>query len=298
MSSTLQTFAAKTPHVVAAIALIAMMMQLGLALEPVTDRAAKRRERRLIVRALVFNFALVPFMALVAQRATGATGPLAIALLLLAACPGGRHAPSLAAAGRGDAALSVEITLFANKLNPFVSPLLAAWLIGSHRVDLRELPYVAQLFALQILPFYGARFLRKRRPALATQLSRPAQGTATLAILVLLAYLIAHHALRHTMQFPAAGWLAVLLFGAALLVTGWLIGGREPATRRTFAITSEARNGALALVIANMTVRDERVLTAILGAWVILLALAAITVAVVRTQKPRTILPREPVPVP
>jgi BASS family bile acid:Na+ symporter len=143
VSPTAQTFSALTPKMIAAIALIAMMVQLGLALEPVADRAAKRRERWLVLRALAFNFALVPLVALLAKRAIGASGPGATALLLLAASPGGRHAPALAKAGRGDAALSVEITLFTNKLNAFLSPLLAAWLIGGHRVDLRELPYIA-----------------------------------------------------------------------------------------------------------------------------------------------------------
>jgi BASS family bile acid:Na+ symporter len=270
---------------IAAIALIAMMVQLGLALEPVADRAAKRRERWLILRALVFNFVLVPLVALLAKRAIGATGPGAIALLLLAASPGGRHAPALAKAGRGDAALSVEITLFTNKLNAFLSPLLAAWLIGGRHVDLRELPYIAQLFVLQIVPFYGARRLHKWRPALAARLARPAQRTAMGASLVLLVYLTARHAFRGILSFGPRGWLAVLIFGAVLLILGWLVGGRDPATRRTFAMAGEARNLALALVIANMTVRDDQVLMAIFGAWVILFALGWVAVALVRMRK-------------
>ena len=90
MSPTATTFAALTPKLIAAIALVAMMVQLGLALEPVRDKAVKRHERWLVVRALAFNFALVPAMALLTKRALGASGPGAIALLLLAATPGGR----------------------------------------------------------------------------------------------------------------------------------------------------------------------------------------------------------------
>jgi BASS family bile acid:Na+ symporter len=289
MSPTVQSISALTPRVIAAIMLIAMMAHLGLALEPVTDRAEKRRVRRLVVWALAFNFALVPLMALAAQRATGATGPLAIALLLLAACPGGRHAPALARAGGGDAELSVEITLFMNKLNVFLSPLLAAWLIGGQHVGLRELPFVAQLFVLQVVPYFGARRLRRKRPELATRLARPAQHTARVAALALLLYLALHHVLRSTLSFGARGWLAVLLFGAMLLVSGWLVGGRDPATRRTFAVASEARNLALALVIANMTGHDERVLLALFGAWVILVALGWLAAALLRTKRLPTI---------
>jgi BASS family bile acid:Na+ symporter len=282
---------------IAAIALIAMMVQMGLALEPVTDRAAKRRERWLVVRALAFNFVLIPLLALLAKAASGATGPGATALLLLAASPGGRHAPALARAGGGDGGLAVEITLFANKLNAFLSPLLAAWLIGGHRVELRELSYVAQLFVLQVVPFFAARHLRKRRPVLASRWARPAQRTAIGATLVLLVYLIAHHALRGILSFGVRGWLAVLLFGAMLLLLGWLVGGRDSSARRTFALTGEARNLALALVIANMTVPDDRVLLAIFGAWVILFALGWIAVALFRLRKQLALPPGAPVPV-
>jgi BASS family bile acid:Na+ symporter len=298
LSPTAHTFAALTPKLIAAIALIAMMAQLGLALEPLHDRAAKRRERWLVVRALAFNFALVPIVALFAKHAIGATGPGAIALLLLAASPGGRHAPALTRAGGGDAALSVEITLFTNKLNAFLSPFLAAWLIGGHRVEVRELTYVAQLFVLQILPFYGARLLRKWRPARAAQLGRPAEYTAIAATLVLLLYLTAHHAFSGLLSFGVRGWLAVLVFGAVLLVLGWLAGGRDPATRRTFAVAGQARNLALALVIANMTVGDDRVLMAIFGAWVILFALGWVAVAIVRMGSAPTAPSGVPLPVP
>jgi hypothetical protein len=77
--------------------------------------------------------------------------------------------------------------------------------------------------------------------------------------------LTAHHALRAMLFFGVRGWLAVLL------VLGGLVGGRDASMRRTF----EARNLALALVIANMTVRDDQVLMRIFAAWVILFAPAA-----------------------
>jgi BASS family bile acid:Na+ symporter len=282
--------------VIAAIALIAMMVQLGLALEPSRDRTAKRHERWLLLRALLFNFAMVPLLAELARSALGAAGPVAIALALLSASPGGRHAPWLAEAARADAELSVEVTLFANKLNVFLSPLLAAWLLGKHRVGVHELPYIIQLVVLQILPFFGARQLRKRRPTLAARLARPAQRTGIAAMLVLLVYLITRHALRATLSFGVRGWVAVLLFGVVLLALGWLVGGPDPAARRAFAIVGETRNLALALVMASSIVGDDQVLLAIFGAWVILFALGWIAVALFRMRQLPIISTRAPVP--
>jgi bile acid:Na+ symporter, BASS family len=285
MSHTLLSLTARTPHVLAAIFLVSMMVGLGLELRPVAGRAAKRRERRLVLRALVFNFAVVPLLAVVMARALDARGPVATALLLLAAAPGGRYAPLLARAAGGDASLAVEITLFANKLNALLSPLLAMWMLETRRASLHDATYILELLVLQLLPYFGARALLKRRPALAARLVRPARLAATAAALLLLAYLIAHRALRPALLLGPRGWLAVLLFGTVLLALGWLAGGREPANRRTFAVTAEARNLALALVLAAGAVGDERVTLAVFGAWLVLLAFAWLAVGVARSEQ-------------
>src|SRR5262249_41680787 len=91
-------------------------------------------------------------------------------------------------------------------------------------------------------------------------------------------------AMRAAWSFGVRGWLAVLLFGVVLLALGWLVGGREPSARRTLALSSEARNLALTLVIANMAMKDEQVLLAIFAAWIILLALAGLVVALFRVR--------------
>jgi BASS family bile acid:Na+ symporter len=277
------TVLALTPKVIAAIAIVATMVQLGLELQPI-DRAAKRRERRLVVLALVVNFVFVPLLAFVVVRGLGARGPVGIALLLLAAAPGGRHAPMVVRAAGADVGLAVEITLFVNKLNALLSPLLAAAMLGVEKIDLRELVWVLELLLLQILPWFTARLLRKWRPSLATKLVAPARWTALAATLALLVYVVAHHGLRVTLVLGWRGWVSVLVFGLVLLALGWLVGGSEPATRRSFALSTEARNLALALVIASIAVRDQTVLLSIFGAWLLLLALSWLAVVVMRIQ--------------
>jgi BASS family bile acid:Na+ symporter len=284
MHPSVSTLSAWAPRVLASIALVAMMLELGFELEPVEDRATKRRKRRLVLRALVFNFAIVPVVAVVLARGLRASGPVASALLLLAASPGGRHAPVLAKAARGDVALAVEITLFSCKVNSFVSPLLAKWMLGTERAELRDLTYVIQLLALQMVPYFGARQLRKWRPQLA-RLARPAAWLATGAALVLAAYLIAHEELRVVLLLGVRGWVAVLAFGALVLMLGWLVGGNGLPARRTFAITTVSRNGALALVIGNLTVGDRQTMLALFGVWLILLAIAAVAAMLAR-QRP------------
>ena len=162
------------PLILAALGLVAMMFQIGLEPEPVADRAAKRRQRRLILRALVFNFVIVPGLAFAMARAIGVAGPVVTALLLLAASPGGRYAPALVKATRGHLPLASEITMFVCKLNSILSPLLAAWMLGVRHIGVHELKYIVELLVLQIIPYYGARQLRKWRPRTAASLLHPA----------------------------------------------------------------------------------------------------------------------------
>jgi BASS family bile acid:Na+ symporter len=271
MHHTLSSVGHPTVHLLTGIALVAMMAQLGLLPEPHRERAEKRRRHWLLLWALAFNLVLVPLLAVAVARALGATGPLGLGLLVLAACPGGRYAPVLARASRGDTGLAVEITLFLNKLNPFISPLLVASMLGVGRVDLNELKFIALLLGLQILPYYGARLLLRKRPRLARRLYRPMGWCWSAAALLLLVYLVAHRALRTVLDFGARGFFAVLLFGVVLLLLGALAGGRDAATRRTFALTAETRNLALALVVADLSLDDPDVLLAIFAASLILL---------------------------
>jgi hypothetical protein len=63
---------------IATIALIAMMVQPALARAP-EGPSRQAHERWLVVRALAFNFALVPLMALLAEHALSATASGAFA---------------------------------------------------------------------------------------------------------------------------------------------------------------------------------------------------------------------------
>jgi hypothetical protein len=143
-------------------------------------------------------------------------------------------------------------------------------MLGTNRAHLRDATYILELLLLQLVPYFAARAFGRYRPALGERIGRIAGRVATTAALGLLAFLLAHRALRTTALLGARGWLAVLLFGIALLVLGWISGGRRESARRTFAVTNEARNLALALVVANNTVHDQTTLLALFAAWLVL----------------------------
>lgn len=251
-----------------ALYLVSLMFALGLALggEPSESKEQKRRKRRLLVGGLVLNLLVIPALALGMTRALHATGPVATALPLLLAAPGGRYSPHLVQLGRGDVALAAEVTLFLAKITGFTAAPVAKFMLDLKALEVPELPLVAQLLALQLLPFYGGKWLGRRRRPFADSLRKAAHRVAIAMAMFTFAFVLAKDrgiaALLHD-----CGWVAVVGVSLIAPILGWLVGGRHDGARRTFAIGANASELALALVMANIVFPGRGVHTALFAIW-------------------------------
>jgi BASS family bile acid:Na+ symporter len=260
----------------AAAYLVTMMFSMGLELggAPKEDKHEKWHKRWLLVRALAFNLLLLPLVAVTLTHVMHSSGDLMVAFLLLAASPGGRFAPHLAKSSGADLGLSVEITLFLNKMIPLTAPITAAWMLHSHRVELSELKFIAALLVLQFVPYTVGRQIRKRRPEWAARLQRPFERISWLILVPVLALVVAAHPLR---DVPALGadrtWWVVLAFGVLAPALGWLLGGPAAETRRAFSVSANARNLAVAFVIAGEAFGGREVQLATFAVWAVFLVL-------------------------
>ena len=271
-------------RIVAGAFLVAMMLAMGLELggEPRADKAARRDARRLLARALAFELVLLPLVALTLTHAWRAGDDVALALLLLAACPGGRFAPQLARLARADLGLAVETTLFLAKLVAFTAPVTARLLLHTHHLELHELPFIVQLLLVQLAPYLVGRALRRRRPALAAKLARPV-GLATWALLAILAVVVLARLPTLAPLAGARGWWPVVIFAVVAPALGWLVGGPAAATRRAFAVVADARNVALAALLASLALPPGRAVhAAVLGVWLALLVADGVFVSLTR----------------
>ena len=257
-------------HVLISAYLLSMMFSMGLSLGgEVEDRPSKHRRRRLLVRALVFNLVLLPAIALLLVNVLHPSQDGRIAILLLAACPGGRFAPHLCRMARGELALSVEITLFLAKLTVLTAPLMARWTLHLTQVEIHELPLIARLLVLQLLPFVVGKQLRRRLGARVAPLARPLELASWLCALVIVVLLLHAREMRIVTLLSAGDWLVVLIFATLSLGLAWLLGGRSGPVRRTFAISANARDLALALVVVDAALPEHRLRLTICGAWLL-----------------------------
>jgi BASS family bile acid:Na+ symporter len=268
----------------AALYLGAMMLALGVQLGggPKESKGEKRVKRRALVVGLLFNLVLLPLMALGVVRALHASGAVIVALLLLAAAPGGRWAPHAVKLSKGDVALSVEVTIFLAKITGFTAVPTAKWLLTLQSLEVHELPLILQLFLLQILPFYFGKWLRGKRPEAGERIRRKAEAIAIAAGVAVLAVAIARTE-RWLELFDARSWLAVVCVGVVSPILGWLVGGRHPARRRAFAIGANAREVSLALVMATFAYHQPEVKTALFGVAMVFIVASLLLAFVIRT---------------
>jgi BASS family bile acid:Na+ symporter len=255
--------------VLSSIYLVSMMFALGLELggAPKESKTQKRAKRRMLVWGLFVNLVIFPAVAYAFARAVHARGDVAIALMLLAAVPGGRFAPHLVKVGYGDVPLAIEVTLFLAKLTAFTAVPTTRLLLGVPAIELRELPLIAQLILLQIVPLYAGKWLRRKNRPLADRLLRPAQWTAV-SIMVAVFFVVLFREDRGLLQLMNdRAWIAVLATGMAWPILGRLLAGRQIENRRAFAILADAREVALALVIASLAFPTPGVHTALFGIW-------------------------------
>jgi bile acid:Na+ symporter, BASS family len=252
--------------------LFTMMLAIGLSLapEPKLDRKAKRHKRSLLVRGLMFNLLLLPMLALLLTELYHPKDDVAIAFLLLAAAPGGRFAPQFARIAGAEVGLSVEIALWITKLVAFTAPVTARLMLHTEHIELHELPFILQLLLLQLLPYIVGRQLRKRRPEFALRLAKPVEVAMWILLVVLVGVIITRlHDIGGLVR--GRGWIAALIFAVTAPALGWLLGGPERKTRGAFALSANARNVAVAALMAAVAFKDGNVQVATIGVWFVLL---------------------------
>ncbi len=244
--------------------LIAIMLSMGLKVKFEEVAAASRRPR-LVALGLVANFLLVPVAALTLLYMFGAAPLVSVGFLILAVCPGAPVGPPFAAVARGDVPCAIGLMVILAGLSAVLSPallsVLLAQLLPASELRIDYLAIVRTLLVAQIVPMVIGLATRHRAPNFAGGITRPVGLVGNLLLLVVIV-LILRNEYETLALIRLRGWLGMFLLLAASLSIGWLCGGPGRATRKTLAVTTGARNAAVALVIVSNNFADTAAVTA------------------------------------
>jgi BASS family bile acid:Na+ symporter len=235
------------------VTLIEMMVTVGLRVT-FAEVTATASNRRLVARALLANYLLVPAAAIALLLLFQANPLVAAGFLVLAVCPGAPFAPPFTAIARGNVPASVGLMVILAGSSAIISPpllsVLLPWMTEGATVRVDPVGLVATLLITQLLPLLAGLLVRHRYPVLAAKLQNPLELVSKILNLTVAGLILATQ-FQMLMEIRLLGFVGMLALLAATLIIGWLAGGPERESRKTFAVTTALRNAGVGLVIAT-----------------------------------------------
>lgn len=244
------------------VGLILIMFSIGLGLQ-VSDFNQILRRPRAVITILVMQMVFLPISAFVISLLLEMPPELCLGLVLIAACPGGITSNMLTRLARGDAALSVGLTVITSFLSvlsiPLVLQLISPFINGQATIiTLSFFDVARQILVLTVLPLATGMFLRTKYPNQSARLEPPVVMTTSLFFLLLVALTWANQWENIFASLAAVG-IAVALLIALNIFSGAAVAKLmrlRDKEQTTMLIEIGIQNSAMAFMIAANILND------------------------------------------
>lgn len=239
-------------NVIATLTLLEMMVTIGLGVT-LAEVIVVAADWRLVARAGIANYLLVPAAAVCLLLLFNAKPMVAAGFLIAAVCPGAPYGPPLTTLAKGKVPLAIGLMVVLAGSSALIAPLWLTFLLpvvtGDEGIKINAAKMVTTLALSQFLPLCLGLFVRERNPVLAEKLKKPFSRLSVAMNLVLVAGILIVQ-FRMLAQIRLAGYLGMLTLVVATMVAGW-VGGSRSHDRKTLVITTSLRNVGVGLVIAT-----------------------------------------------
>jgi BASS family bile acid:Na+ symporter len=235
-----------------AVMLVSLMLNAGLQCNR-EHLVAVLKNYGLIGRALLANVVLVPIFGVLLVRLFHLDTYIAIGFLLMAIAPGAPFLPR--AAGRqpgGSLGLAIALAFILPLISIITIPITAPLVFphtGEGHVPIGQ--FLVTLLGFQLVPLAIGAIVADRAPGIGAKLERPLVALFFLAVLVLLVLAGDTVVKGVAAVYGSGGMWAMLVIVLLSIATGWLLGGKEIAYRRTLGIGTALRNIGLCILLAT-----------------------------------------------
>ncbi len=278
------------------LSLVLATMVFSVALElRVADFQRVAQAPRAVVCGLIPQFILLPVGTWLATLALDLPPNVEVAMILVAACPGGSLSNVVTHFGRGNTALSVSISAVAALMALVLTPFNFSWMVAANPVTaawLRTLAIDASdiwisLFALLAVPMALGLWLAHRQPALTARIQKPLANFSLVALLAFIVLgLVSQRQLLTLGLLPML--LIVVLHNAFGLLCGWVTAAAMRVSERDArAVMIEAgmQNSGLALGIIAVQFNSDLGMVIIASLWGIWHIVSGMTLATIWRRK-------------
>ena len=240
---------------------VSSMLAMGAGLT-VAQIIEPLRDVRLVVLALLANFALMPLGAFALAKALWLDEQLGVGLLLLGCAAGAPFLPKLAELAKGNLPFAVGAMVLLMVVTVGYLPLVLPLLLPGITVDPGKI--ARSLVLLMLLPLAVGLALKVRYDEVAARVKPWLDWLSNISLILLIMLISAANIDKVLQIFGTRGILAGLLFIAMGFGIGWLFGGTSSETKRVLALGTAQRNIAAALVVGSQSFSDPKVVVMVI----------------------------------
>jgi len=264
------------PQLTLSLVLATMMFAVALELK-VDDFRDVVRAPRAVVCGLIPQFILLPVGTWAATLWVDLPPNVEVAMILVAACPGGSLSNVITHFGRGNTALSVSVSAAASVIALAATPFNFSWMVATNPATAGYLRRLAidpsgmwvSLVLLLALPMALGLAVSNRWPALTARIrKRLARSSMIALVAIVVAGLVRERQLLTVDLLPILG--IVVLQNSAGLLFGYLTGVAMKVSerdRRAVMIEGGMQNSALALGIIVLQFNRDVGMLVVAGLW-------------------------------
>jgi BASS family bile acid:Na+ symporter len=262
----------------AALAALLATMVFSIALElKLADFRRVLEAPKAVVAGLIPQFVLLPALTWLVTCALPLPANVEVAMLLVAACPGGSLSNVLTHFGRGNTALSVSISATASLIALLATPFNFAWMVASNPDTARWMRTLEidpsgiwiSLLVMLSIPMALGMGMAYAQPQIAARLTKPLAKFSLLALLAFIVIGLVKQRSNLTMSLLPM-LLLVIAHNASGLLLGWLTAklfGVAVRDQRAIILESGMQNSGLALGIIALQFGNDLGMTTVAGFW-------------------------------
>lgn len=247
---------------------ITSMLAMGLSLTT-KQIIEPLRNVRLVVKALLANFVLVPLLAYLILLVIPLAEPLAIGLILLATAAGAPFLPKLVQVAKGNVAFGVGLMVLLMMVTIIYLPLVMPLLLPG--VTVNPMDIAGSLIVLMLIPLAIGLFINARYDDTAASLQPVMSQTSTISLILLSVLMLVLNFKNIISVIGTGAIIAIIIFVVVSFVLGYFLGGPGRDTKPVQGLGTGQRNLAAAMVVGSQNFDDPNVVIMIIVASVLML---------------------------
>lgn len=253
------------------ISLAIIMLGIGLSVKW-SDFTALRHQKSAILGGFLLQIIALPILAFLLINVFDIRGEYAVAMMIVACCPGGVTSNALTFIFSGVVALSVILTLLSSLVAPLTIPLISDWSLGHYigqyaQADFSLLATVAKLFVLSIVPIVLGNIIQRFAPhwcAKNSEVLRKLSGILFLTVILLMTA-VNFSLLGKVIQHLGVFIMVMVCCAIALGYWGGLLFGANQQQRLTLAIEVGIQNAGMGLIITGTVLNNPTMSVALIA---------------------------------